>query len=74
MLVGDFIHNDEFFFNADYAIYECDENTVWNEVEKPIYSTAKNGCSRPPATILDLKVTYMTIHDDTLIIEVEERF
>ena len=69
MLVGDFIYNDEFDFNANYAIYECDENTVWNEAGKPIYSTANNGYGKPPAIILDRKVKYMAIHDDTLILE-----
>lgn len=68
MLVGDVIYNDDFDFNANYAIYKCKPNISWQETE-PIFSTAKDGYSKPLDAILDLKVKYMTIHGKVLIIE-----
>ena len=70
MIIGDIVYNDTFDFNANYAIYKCDENTTWDEAGKPIFSTKYNGYGKPLATILDLKVKYVTIRDNTLIIEV----
>lgn len=68
MLVGDIIYNDEFDFNANYAIYICETNTSWQEVE-PIFSTARDGYGKPLDAILDLSVGYITIHENVLIIE-----
>lgn len=72
MLVGDIIYNDNFDFNANYAIFQCNKKEVWYDKDKPIYSTAQNGYSKPPAKILDLSVKYLTISDNVLIIEVPD--
>lgn len=68
MLVGDIIYNDEFDFNANYAIYELHNEKCWHELE-PIFSTKKDGFKKPLDKILDMKVEYITVDDMTLIIE-----
>lgn len=72
LTVGDVIFNDHFDFNANYAVYKCKPNTCWNENE-PIVSTLKDGYNKPLDAILDMKIDYMTISDNILIIEASEQ-
>ena len=51
MLVGDIIYNDDFDFNANYAIFQCNKKEVWYDKDKPIYSTIENGYSQPTSAI-----------------------
>lgn len=75
MTVGDIIYNDNFDFNANYAIYKCKPDMCWDETE-PFFSTLKDGYDKPLDaildTILDMPVKYLTIHDNVLIIEVPD--
>ena len=68
MLVGDIVYNDNFDFNANYAIYEYKASKPWYELE-PVFSTMKDGFIKPLDRILDMKVVYVTISGEVLIIE-----
>ena len=69
MLVGDLIYNDGFDTNLNYAIYDCTEDgKQWHNSEV-IHSTEKDGYSKPLDRILDMKVKYLTIENNYLIIE-----
>lgn len=70
MLLGDLIYND-FDVNCNYAVYNCIGNKSWHEVE-PAWSTRINGYHKPPCTLLDKKIKYITLNSETkeLIIEV----
>lgn len=62
MLVGDLIYNDDFECNCNYAIYDCtEEGKQYGDGAECIFSTAKNGCGKPLATILDMKIKYITV-------------
>lgn len=69
MTVGDIINNTTFDFNANYAIYKCPSGICWHETE-PIFSTKEN--KNLTDDILNLKVIYMTISDNHLIIETSD--
>lgn len=71
MTVGDIIYNDNFDFNANYAIYKCKPDMCWNETE-PFFSTSKDGYDKPLNAILNMPIKYLTIHDNVLIIEVPD--
>lgn len=71
MTVGDIIYNDNFDFNANYAIYKCKPDMCWDETE-PFFSTSKDGYDKPLNAILNMPVKYLTIHDNVLIIEVPD--
>lgn len=69
MLVGDLIYNDDFDANLDYAIYDCTEDgKQWHNAEV-IHSTKENNHRKPLDRILDMKVKYLTIENNCLIIE-----
>ena len=69
MLVGDLIYNDDFDANLNYAVYDCTEDGKQWHNSKVIHSTKENGYSKPLDKILDMKVKYLTIENDCLIIE-----
>lgn len=71
MTVGDIIYNDNFDFNANYALYKCKSGMCWDET-KPFLSTLKDGYDKPLDAVLDMPVKYLTIHNNVLIIEVPD--
>lgn len=69
MLVGDLIYNDEFDCNCNFEIYDCRENDkTWDKAEI-LWSTCTDGYHKPSDAILDMKIKYITTHDDKIIIE-----
>lgn len=70
MLVRDIIYNDTFDFNANFAVYECNGDACWQEVE-PVFSTAKDPWPDPWDSIMSMTVKYLTIHNNVLIIEAD---
>lgn len=72
LTVGDILNNQEFDFNANFAIYECSKDVTWNDLDAPAYDTKL--CDKdnkiPLESFYDCEIRYMTIHDHTLIIEV----
>ena len=63
--VGDIIDNPYFDANLDYRIVENDENDDWRD----LYGS-KGAEDDPPAELLIRKVTYLTLGNNTLILEV----
>lgn len=72
LTVGDILNNQEFDFNANFAIYECSKDVTWNDLDAPAYDTKL--CDKdnkiPLESFYDCEIRYMTIHDHALIIEV----
>ena len=58
MTVGDIIYNDNFDFNANYAIYKCKPDMCWDETE-PFFSTSKDGYDKPLNAILNMPVKFL---------------
>ena len=63
--VGDVIDNPHFDANLDYRIVSMDEDGSWID----LYDS-KNADNDPPADLLVENVTYMTLGDNKLILEV----
>lgn len=63
--VGDVIDNPFFDANLEYRIVSVEEDDSW----KDLYDS-RNAESDPPAWLMIQKVTYMTIGDNKLILEV----
>lgn len=72
LTVGDILNNQEFDFNANFAIYECSKDVTWNDLDAPAYDTklSDKDNKTPLELLYDREIEYMTIHDHTLIIEV----
>lgn len=72
LMVGDILNNQEFDFNANFAIYECSKDVTWNDLDAPVYDTklSDKDNKTPLELLYDREIEYMTIHDHTLIIEV----
>lgn len=68
MIVGDLIYNDDFDTNLNYAIYDCKDGKQWHKANV-LWSTKENGFHKPLDKILDMKVGYVTIDNNVLIIE-----
>ena len=69
MLVGDLVYNDDFDCNCNYEIYDCtDHDKQWGN-EAPIFSTNVHGYRKPLDSILDMKIVYITTHENAIIIE-----
>ena len=70
MLIGDLIYSDAFDVNCNYAIYDCRSGKAWNESDL-LFSTYREGYTKPLDFILDLHVGYITIDltDKCLVIE-----
>ena len=68
MLVGDLVYNNEFDVNCYYEIYDCTDSECWHEAEC-IFNREIDGWSKPMDWILDMKIKYITTHDDAIIIE-----
>lgn len=73
MTVGDVIYNDQFDFNANWAIYKCKSGQCWHDFDEPFLSTLKNGYDKPLDAVLDMPISYLTINNNILIIEVEDK-
>ena len=71
LMVGDILNNQEFDFNANFAIYECSKDVTWNDLDAPVYDTklSDKDNKTPLELLYDREIEYMTIHDHTLIIE-----
>lgn len=65
MIISDLIYNDDLDANCNYAIFDG----CWNDGGKCVWSTKENGYHKPLDELLDKKVRYITVHDNTLIIE-----
>lgn len=69
MILSDLIYNDDVDFNCNFEVYlgEWHNGTL-------LWSTSKNGWSRPPCSLLDKFVKYVTINVNTMaiVIEIEE--
>lgn len=75
MLVGDLVYNDDFDCNCNYIIYDCTEPDVqhWCSNAKILFDTARDGYGKPLDAILDMKVKYITLSNNQLIIEACKR-
>lgn len=62
MLVGDLVYNDDIECHCHYDIYDA-------ESSKLIISTKRDGFHKPLDKILDMRVKYITIEKETLVIE-----
>ena len=70
MLVGDLIYNNEFDCNCNYEVYDCSENDKeWGNGAELLVSTKRNGFQKPLDSVLDMKIKYITINNNVLIIE-----
>ena len=70
MLVGDLIYNNEFDCNCNYEIYDCtEEGMVWGDGAEIIYSSLMNCWTKPLDSVLDMKIKYITTHNNMIIIE-----
>lgn len=69
MLIGDLVYNDNFDLNCNYAVYEGQ----WNNGGKLLWSTAKNGYKKPPNSLLDRKVGYITLDTTNLVFVIEAK-
>lgn len=76
MLVGDLVYHDDFDCNCNYTIYDCTEDgKQWGDVANIIFSTLINGYGKPLNSVLDMKIKYITTHNNILIIEaIKSRF
>lgn len=71
MLVGDLINNDDFDVNCNYAVYDCTNSAVhWNHLE-PVFSTKKDGHTKPLYRILDMKIKYITMDTENNVLIIE---
>ncbi len=64
--VGHIIDNPEFDANLEYRIVKVEEDESWTDVYD-----SQNADDDPPAELLIEKVTYITIGDNKLIMEVK---
>ena len=72
MLVGDLVYNDNFDCNCNYEIYDCtEEGKQWGDGAELIFSTSINGFKKPLNSVLDMKIKYITTHNNVIIIEAE---
>lgn len=67
MLVGDLIYNDEFDINCNFEVYSYQ----WNDGGKLLWSTIKDGYSKPPCALLDRKISYITVDVENYAIIIE---
>lgn len=68
MLIGDLIYSNDFDINCHYVVYDCrKENVTWDEAEV-LYDNEKD-YSKPLDWILDLKVKYITLAENCIVIE-----
>ena len=72
LTVGDIVNNDKFDFNANFDVYLCDKDITWDQTGEPAFSTGIKESENkiPIEELYDCKVIYMTISNNTLIIEV----
>ena len=72
LTVGDIVNNDKFDFNANFDVYLCGKDVTWDQAGEPAFSTGiKESENKVPIKKLyNCKVVYMTISNNTLIIEV----
>lgn len=68
MYVSDLIYNDDFDLNANYRIYDCTNGKSWRETHA-IFAIDIDGFVKPLNKILDMKIKYVTIVDNCIIIE-----
>ncbi len=68
MLVGDIVYNDDFDLNAEYEIYKCKQGEMWNPNSTPVFSTKRDGYSKPLDSVLDLQVQCLTVHNNCLVV------
>lgn len=69
MLVGDLIYNKHFGFNGTAEIYNYkEENGVIDESNAERIYTFKPWRSNPPFRILNMRICYVTVYDNKLII------
>ncbi len=69
MIVSDLVYSDDMDFNANYEIYDCTEDgKQYGDGAERIFCSRTDGY-KPMSAILDMKVKYLTINENTLIIE-----
>lgn len=69
MLVGDLVHNDDFDLNCNYIVYDCREkNSTWHD-GKILFSTFREGWTKPLDRILDMRIKYITLNGESVVIE-----
>lgn len=70
MLVGDLVCNNSFDCNCNYEIYDCTESgREWGDGAELIFSTKVDGFKKPPNSVLDMEIKYITTGEMTIIIE-----
>jgi len=69
MLVGDLICNNEFDINCAYEVYDCSNGKDWQDGAELLFSTRRDGYSKPLDKVLDMRIGYITINNNSIIIE-----
>ena len=69
MLVGDLIYNDDFDCNCNYEIYDCADGKAWEDGATLLFSTKRDGFTKPLDNILDMIIGYITTKNMTIVIE-----
>ena len=72
MLVGDIIYNDDFDCSCPIEVHKYTSETEQKRCEDTLIYNNHVGFSKPPCAILDIKVKYITVIDNTLFIEASE--
>lgn len=67
MIVGDLIYNDDFDVNCNFEVYTYQ----WNDGGKLLWSTIRDGYSKPPCALLDREISYITGNRETGAIVIE---
>ena len=70
VLVGDLVYNNDFDCNCNYEIYDCTEDgKQYGDGADIIFSTKNDSSIKPSDSILDMKIKYITVIKNTIIIE-----
>lgn len=75
MLLGDLIYDTDTDTDIDCIIevYDCTDPNIQHNNQAPLLYTNKDNYHKPLDKVLDMTVTYITVIDNKLIIEVTKR-
>ena len=73
MLLGDLIYDNDIDTNCVIEVYDCTDPNVQPNNQAPLIYTNKDNYHKPLDKVLDMTVTYITVINNKLIIEVTKR-
>ena len=71
MILSDLIFDTEMDVNCKYKVYECSKGSTTHHDAPLVYSS--EDINKPLDSLLDERIQYITIINNTLIIEVVEK-